>query len=157
MSIYLPLLVDKQVAAAEKDVSLRPGRSELILLADDDFHVLEALSSILESANYRVVTAADGELAMAAFDKHADQLDMAIVDMIMPKASGLQAAEHMSQARQDFPVVLMTGYDKQGAMISQQDCHYAVLRKPWDLHHLNHVLSTALDSPTRLNAGNAPA
>ena len=156
MSIYLPLSVDKQVAAVEKDASLRPGRGELILLADDDLHVLDALSSILESANYRVVTAADGELAMAAFDKHADQLDMAIVDMVMPKASGLQAAEHMSQAHQNFPVALMTGYDKQGAMISQQDCHYAVLRKPWDIHQLNSVLGAALDSSDRLNAGNAP-
>jgi len=156
MSIYLPLSADKQVAAVEEDVSLRPGCGELILLADDDFHVLEALSSILESANYRVVTAANGELAMAAFDKHADQLDMAIVDMIMPKASGLQAAEHMIQARKEFSVTLMTGYDKQGAMISQQERHYAVLRKPWDIHRLNHVLSAALDSPDRVNAGNAP-
>jgi len=156
MSIYLPLSADKQVAAVEEDVSLRPGCGELILLADDDFHVLEALSSILESANYRVVTAANGELAMAAFDKHADQLDMAIVDMIMPKASGLQAAEHMIQARKEFSVTLMTGYDKQGAMISQQERHYAVLRKPWDIHQLNSVLSAALDSPDRVNAGNAP-
>jgi len=156
MSIYLPLSEEAQVAAVEEDASLRPGRGELILLADDDFHVLEALSSILESANYRVVTTTNGMLAMAAFDEHADQLDMAIVDMIMPKASGLEAAEHMTQTRKGFPVTLMTGYDKQGSVISPQESHYPVLRKPWEIHRLNSVLSAALDSPDRVSAGNAP-
>jgi CheY-like chemotaxis protein len=97
---------------------LRRGDGQLILLADDNASVLEALSTILENANYRVLSAVDGEEALRLFCQHGDKLDMAILDMVMPKASGMQAARHMSRARDGFPAVLMTGYDKQGAMVA---------------------------------------
>jgi len=147
MSVYLPLSANKDATIVEKDASLQRGNREFILLADDDFHVLEALSSILESANYRVVTANNGEQAMSVFDQHSDQLDMAIVDMVMPKASGLQAAEHMTRQHKHFPVTLMTGYDKQGSIISKKNDHYPLLRKPWNINNLNNVLSVSLHNP----------
>jgi PAS domain S-box-containing protein len=144
MSVYLPLSVGVPDDAHEKTTSLRQGKGELILVADDNTSVLEALSSILESINYRVLKASNGEHAMQLFNEHAEQLDMAILDMVMPKASGMQAARHMSSKRKDFKVVLMTGYDKQEAILSEKDMHYPILRKPWQLTNLNDVLITSL-------------
>ena len=145
ISAYLPLQADQAAENVEKDISVRPGQGELILLADDDEHVLEALSSMLETANYRVLAAVNGAHAKALFDEHADQLDMAILDMVMPKASGLQAATYMTTSKQHFPVTLMTGYDKEGSLIAGEDDRYPVLRKPWNISNLNSVLSTSLD------------
>jgi len=144
MSVYLPLSVNKHAEAHEKTTSLRQGQGELILVADDNSGVLEALSHILESVNYRVLKASNGEHAMQLFNEHAEQLDMAILDMVMPKASGMQAAKHMSSKRKGFKVVLMTGYDKQEAVLSKKDMPYQVLRKPWRLTNLNDVLVTSL-------------
>ncbi len=149
MSVYLPLSAGEQGEVLEKTALLRQGAGELILVADDNTSVLEALSSILESINYRVLRASNGEHAMQLFNEHAGELDMAILDMVMPKASGMQAARHMSRTRKDFKVVLMTGYDKQDAMLSKQDMPYQVLRKPWSITNLNNVLVTAL--PKQLN------
>ncbi len=143
MSVYLPLSAGEQSQAQEDTISLRPGEGELILVADDNSSVLEALSNILESTNYRVLKASNGEHAISLFDEHAEQLDMAILDMVMPKASGMQAAKHMIGQRKGFQVVLMTGYDKQDAMLSETDMPYQVLRKPWRLTNLNHVLVTS--------------
>jgi len=146
LSVYLPLSVDEHAETQVKTTSLRQGQGELILVADDNSSVLEALSNILESVNYRVLKASDGEHAIRLFNEHAEQLDMAILDMVMPKASGMQAAKHMSSKRKDFSVVLMTGYDKQEAMLSEKDTPYQVLRKPWSLANLNDVLATSLAS-----------
>jgi len=145
MSIYLPLSTGEHDEVHEKSTSLRQGAGELILVADDNTGVLEALSSILESANYRVLKACNGEHAMALFNEHAEQLDMAILDMVMPKASGMEAARHMSGVRKDFAVVLMTGYDKHEAILPDRDTPYLVLRKPWRLSNLNDVLARSLE------------
>ena len=149
MSVYLPLAAGKQGEKQEKTALLRQGAGELILVADDNSSVLEALSSILESINYRVLRASNGEHAMQLFNEHEGELDMAILDMVMPKASGMQAARLMSHTRKNFKVVLMTGYDKQDAMLSKKDMPYQVLRKPWSLTNLNNVLVTSL--PKQLN------
>ncbi|MDQ6959820.1 MAG: ATP-binding protein, partial [Mariprofundaceae bacterium] len=153
VSIYLPQSANQTCAPDDKTETLRRGHGELILVADDNSHVLEALSSILESVNYRVLTAVDGEHAMQIFDQHADQLDMAILDMVMPKASGMQAARHMLSMNRNFPVTLMTGYDKDGALLSKEDAGYMVLRKPWSLGNLNGVLECALKK--RVNGAQA--
>jgi len=144
MSIYLPLSASEYADAGEQATSLRQGQGELILVADDNTSVLDALSNILESSNYRVLKASNGEHAMQLFNEHTEQLDMAILDMVMPKASGIQAARHMNSRRKDFKVVLMTGYDKQEAILSEEDAPYSVLRKPWRLSNLNDVLTISL-------------
>jgi len=145
LSIYLPLSDDAHLDAPQVQVSqLRSGNGEWILLADDDVHVLEALSAILESANYRVLKAANGEQAMQLFNTHAAKLDMAILDVVMPKASGIQAAGHMRRKNKHFPVTLMTGYDKEGSLLSKTDAAFPVLRKPWTLANLNDVLAASL-------------
>jgi len=152
LSIYLPLTTDKHVDLRENAAQLRHGHGEWVLVADDDSHVLEALVSILENANYQVLAAVNGSHAMELFNEHAEQLDMAILDMVMPKTSGLQAAEHMLSMRKDFSVVLMTGYDKQGAVLPDQNSPYPMLRKPWDINNLNSVLETSLSHKQDVSA-----
>jgi len=153
MSIYLPLSASEHAEAGEQSTQMRQGQGELILVADDNTSVLEALSNILESSNYRILKASNGKHAMQLFNEHAEQLDMAILDMVMPKASGIQAARHMNSLRKDFKVVLMTGYDKQEAILSEEDAPYPVLRKPWRLSNLNDVLTTSL--PKHINGAQA--
>jgi len=143
LSIYLPVTTDK-LSQVDSDEQLRRGDGELILVADDNNHVLEALSSILESANYHVLQATNGEHAIQVFTDHAEDVNIAILDVVMPRATGLQAAEHMQQIRKDFPIVMMTGYDKQEALLQKEHASYPVLRKPWNLANLNDVLASSL-------------
>jgi len=146
VSLWLPTLQNEVVSVADKDVLLRPGDGELLLVADDDQIVLEALSAILEGANYRVLQASSGVDALHLFEKHENELDMVILDMVMPEGTGVEVANQMHARQGALPIVLMTGYDRDNALPSYLDGSRLILRKPWDIEQLNHVLNQSLSS-----------
>jgi two-component system phosphate regulon response regulator PhoB len=80
-----------------------------ILVADDDPDVLEVIKAILEHEGFRVRTARDGEQAYKLVRRKA--FDAVILDVAMPKASGLKVLKLMrrSSRLKDVPVMLITG------------------------------------------------
>ncbi|TLS65488.1 PAS domain S-box protein [Mariprofundus erugo] len=151
ITLWLPVAIEAYEADAQKEVTLRRGSGELLLLADDDHVVLDALSEILEGANYRVLSASSGEEALSLFARYEGQLDMAILDVVMPSGTGIEVARHMRSRQHGLPVVFMTGYDRQNALITD-DSGRMMLRKPWNIGQLNHVLECSLsaeDHPRR--------
>ncbi len=79
-----------------------------ILLVDDSKTLLMIGGMILSKAPYRVVTAADG---IEAIEKaHAEQPDLILLDMAMPKLDGLEACRRLKldQATRHIPVIMVT-------------------------------------------------
>ena len=75
-----------------------------ILLADDDPDILEVVSVLLASEGYRVDAARDGleALALARYP-----FDLAILDVMMPKASGLEVCERL-RLSSNAPILFLT-------------------------------------------------
>jgi DNA-binding response OmpR family regulator len=80
-----------------------------ILVADDEPDVLEVIKAILEHEGFRVRTARDGEQAFKSLRKY--DFDAAILDVEMPKATGIRVLKLMrrSSKLKDIPVMLITG------------------------------------------------
>ncbi|MDP9440234.1 MAG: response regulator, partial [Actinomycetota bacterium] len=78
---------------------------ETILLVDDDAALLEVTSIVLASEGYRVVTAGDGTEALRALDD--EDLDLVILDVMLPRMSGFEVLKKMREGS-DVPVVLLT-------------------------------------------------
>jgi len=77
-----------------------------ILIADDDYSLLEQLQQILTSMRYIVETAADGEKAL---DKLFETpFDLIILDIMMPNIDGLTVLEDARKAGIDAPVLMLT-------------------------------------------------
>jgi len=148
--IYLPLSQHKEIIPDMYAKQVRPGNGERILIADDDENVRWALCDILESANYRTIEASNGEEAMTLFAKHAEQLDMVILDVVMPKATGVEVADYIQLSQKQFPIAFMTGYDKEQALSMKTDGSHSLLRKPWNIEQLNAVLDRGLRKSTDL-------
>ena len=72
---------------------LQNTNSPVILIADDDRDILSIIETILQEDGYQTLTASDGEQAVMLVQKHAVQL--LILDIMMPKMNGLQAATQM--------------------------------------------------------------
>lgn len=87
------------------------GGDEAILLAEDDDEVREQLARLLEEAGYRVLTAADGEEAVEIFGRHRDEVDLVLLDVVMPRMGGRTAAERIRGLRPDIRVLFASGYD----------------------------------------------
>jgi CheY-like chemotaxis protein len=72
--------------------------------------VREVVVDMLERAGYRVLTAPDGERAVAMFREHQAVIDLVLLDVVMPKLSGPDAFEEMRAIKPSLRAVFTSGY-----------------------------------------------
>ena len=81
-----------------------------ILVVDDDPDILDAVTMILESQGYQVVTARDGIEGLATLK--AEQPDLMILDLMMPKMDGFAVCKELQDPRwskhKDIPILILT-------------------------------------------------
>jgi len=81
-----------------------------ILLVDDDPDILDAITMILESQGYQVVTARDGVEGLA--NLKAEKPDLMILDLLMPKMDGFAVCKELQDPRwakyRDIPILILT-------------------------------------------------
>jgi two-component system OmpR family response regulator len=77
-----------------------------ILVVDDDHEIRKLLGRYLVEQGFRATLAADGREFRARLE--ADRYDMAIIDVLLPDASGLELCRHVRQTMPRLPVILVT-------------------------------------------------
>lgn len=118
-----------------------------ILVADDAASVAAAIELVLKSAGHHVVVANDGEIAVDYLKRQS--FDLAVLDIWMPKKSGLDVLKDIRLAHPTMPVILVSGGGP-GATLEQAtmmaDLYKAtqVLYKPFEDEELLSAVDTAL-------------
>ncbi|MBN2580965.1 MAG: response regulator [Pirellulales bacterium] len=118
-----------------------------ILFADEQAHVRQLLKEQFEEEGYRVVLAQNGGEALTmAGEEHPD---VAVLDLLMPRAGGVDVAEIMMDIHPDLPVIFFTAHDD----VCQRDpraCRVtACIEKSEDLTELKRIISAILAGDTR--------
>ena len=108
--IYLPQTVERKVVEEGEDGVQAEGGHETILIAEDEPLVLKLMQSILEKRGYRVISARDGEEAIRVFQESNPEIDLVLLDVIMPKISGRKAFNMIKTINPTVPVMFSTGY-----------------------------------------------
>jgi signal transduction histidine kinase/DNA-binding response OmpR family regulator len=108
--IYLPLTAEARREAVMEPEEPVPGGTETILIAEDNELVRDLLTSVLSEAGYRVIVAIDGEEAVRKFRDNADSIQLLILDMIMPKMSGMEASYEIRKVRPGIRIIFSSGY-----------------------------------------------
>lgn len=85
------------------------GGGETVLLAEDEPAIRRLARLTLERRGYRVLEAEDGEAAVALFEAHRCEIALVLLDVSMPRRSGLEALRAMRAAAPTLPAVVMTG------------------------------------------------
>ena len=146
--VYLPVAREPAVAPPH-DAPAGPApvaRGETILLAEDDDMVRRLTLSILERAGYAVLVARDGNQAIEAFEKYADQIDLVLVDVVMPGQSGRAVHDAVRRLRPDTPVLFASGYSYDELETGGLDPNTVeVIAKPYRSADLLRRLRTLLD------------
>ncbi len=119
--------------------------SGTILVVDDDATVRSALVEILESYGYATLQAEDGLQAIAAFERHRNEVDLVILDMTMPQMGGRQALERLREIAPDVRVILSTGYSRLRDGQEPLDAGVnAFLQKPYPVSELLNAIRSVL-------------
>ena len=77
-----------------------------ILVADDDKNIRLLLTRVLENAGYTVAATKDGQEALEVLDR--EQIDLAVVDVMMPVMDGYELTEAIRASREDLPILMVS-------------------------------------------------
>src|SRR6266550_9099946 len=81
-----------------------------VLLVDDDPEFLSALSPLLNTAGYSVITAKDAKEARSVLDDHRVFINAAIIDLELPEIGGFQIIGELARAqKRPIPIMAVTG------------------------------------------------
>ena len=112
--IYLPraeaLASATSVAAAPSSGRSRPPRGTTVLVVEDDVPLRRVTGRILRHQGYNVLEAGDAEHAKKIFAAAADNIDLLLTDVVMPKMSGPELARELSAQRPSLRVLFVSGY-----------------------------------------------
>jgi len=145
-SLYLPPGKLEHETVVEQLQPPVGGQGELVLVVDDDEDITSMLCEVLRDNGYRAVHAADGEQAVAVYECRAGEIDLVLLDMIMPKMNGRKAYARLVEIDPAVRVVISTGYsDHDDAIELLKQGAHAIIQKPYQVTELLQVLRRALN------------
>jgi PAS domain S-box-containing protein len=107
--VFLPAKEEATEVEAAEDSTVPMGHGETILVVDDEKTLQDLLRPTLEKKNFKVLTAFDGNEAIAVYKKNQDKIDIVLLDMLMPKLSGISAIPELRLINPQIKIIGMTG------------------------------------------------
>ncbi len=145
--IYLPRVADAVRDSTPAPPVTSARGSETLLLAEDVEGLRLLAIRILEGAGYKVLTAANGEEALAVLERHTEPVHLLITDVVMPGMSGRMLAERFEITHPGIKVLYMSGYtDDVIVRHGLVDNGSAFLAKPFSAAQLTRKVREVLDS-----------
>ncbi len=114
------------------------------LVVEDDLEIGKFTARILDQAGYQVLTASDGQEALALLDTR--DVDVLVTDLAMPRLDGLELISELRQSNRLLPVVATSGEDYT-TFLKIAICLGAsvMLLKPYTPQQLTEAVQEALD------------
>lgn len=119
-----------------------PGK---ILLVDDEDVILEVGAEMIHSLGYEVLTARSGQEALDIYSAQGHEVDLVILDLIMPDMGGGSAFDRLKEIDANVRVLLSSGYGVNGEAteILERGCT-SFIQKPFRLSDLADKLTEIL-------------
>jgi PAS domain S-box-containing protein len=128
---------------------LKPGLegNETILLVDDEPMVRDLGTEILRGYGYQVVEAADGVEALEIFNHKRAEIDLVILDLLMPKLSGKETLERLRQLDSTLKILICSGYGTREpeSQLLAGDRQTPLVHKPFKPEELVYAVRKILD------------
>jgi PAS domain S-box-containing protein len=129
-------------AEQTEEGALISGRGKTVLLVEDNEMIQLVNRRILEKLEFRVIEASDGSSAVELFRKQLDEIDIVVLDYMMPGMKGDRVFHALHSLKPDLPIIMLSGYSEPEVKARLLDAGlYAWGDKPISLHEFSRVLS----------------
>lgn len=144
--IYLPASAKRLMKEKTRREDVLTG-SEMILLVDDEEMVADIGKDMLEKLGYKIIVANHGHEATKLLKTNHDQVDLVILDMIMPEMSGGETFNRLRAIKPDVKILLSSGYSLNGqaSEIMQRGCN-GFIQKPFNVKQISRKIREILDT-----------
>jgi len=149
-ALYLPA-APQTAAPSPTDTDFVPPRAggETVLVVDDEAGIRSIARVTLEKHGYRVLTAKEGDDALAVFASAKDQIRTVVTDMMMPGMDGPALVRALREQAPGLPIVGMTGVAERAQVEDVEALQLvALLTKPFPPIELLRTLYIALHTPS---------
>ena len=144
--IYFPSIDGKLRLEEKKSEDALTGGTETILLVDDDKHILNLGLEMLSNFGYTVFTAPDGESALEFYKDKQGEIDLIIVDLIMPGMGGKKFLEELLKRNPKAKVIMSSGHAPNGPVKTAITAGAkSFIGKPYETHQILHEVRRVLD------------
>ncbi|MHC1697170.1 MAG: ATP-binding protein [Geobacteraceae bacterium] len=101
---------DKDKPCCQPITDRYPSGTEIVLVAEDDYSVRTLTKNLLQENGYTIIEAVNGEEAVRKFMDHAGEVQLLLLDVIMPKKNGWEVYDTIRQVRPEIRTIFMSGY-----------------------------------------------
>jgi CheY-like chemotaxis protein len=136
-TIYLPASEAEVIQEKESIVSIMRGTGT-ILLIDDEEMIISVGQELLTELGYKVLIAQSGLEAIEIYRQKYQDIDLVIMDMIMPGMGGGEAYDRLKEINPGVKVLLSSGYsiNGQATKILKRGCD-GFIQKPFNMKQLS--------------------
>jgi len=145
--IYLPRVDEPLEELKEKmEVAEIPHGSETVLVVEDEDQLRKLIAQVLQNQGYKTLEASCGHDALKIFKEQKESIHMLLVDVVMPRMSGVQLVEQCKEVGQELKVLYMSGYaERMTAYPEVFETETNYIRKPFSVQSLARRVREVLD------------
>ena len=146
LNLYLPASVMEAEKKQLINDEIQEG-SGTVLLVDDEEIILSVAEEMIQTLGYNVLTAANGQAAIATYEAEKDTIGLVVLDLIMPGMGGGDVFDRLKAIDPDVKVLLSSGYsiDGQAAAIMKRGCR-GFIQKPFSIQELSQKIGQIMAS-----------
>jgi PAS domain S-box-containing protein len=108
--VCLPLIETAVVNTEVSEPVMPQGGSETILLVEDNDVVRYLINDLFTDSGYTVIMAADGEEALVKFEKFRDEINLLVLDVVLPKKNGKEIRDEIRKLSPGMKAIFLSGY-----------------------------------------------
>ncbi len=113
--IYLPVKEEKVIepaVASRTQVKKMKKTKPTVLIVDDEYNIRSMMKEIMEMNGFSVYTAGNGEEGVETFLRHKEDIDLVILDMVMPVMDGRAAFKEIKKISSQQKILIISGYSR---------------------------------------------
>ncbi len=143
--VHSPVVKAGRILETEPLAMVSPPRRKTILVVEDEEMVRELVHRRLIALGYDTIEASDGEEGVAIYQDRHHEIDLVLLDFVMPRMNGVEAFRELTKIKPDVKVILSSGYTEDVVLEEFSGVRPAgILHKPYVIEELHSQLKRVL-------------
>lgn len=145
-TVFLPYGTKKPIK--EKKEAIDKTGTGKILVVDDEKFVLSLSKDLLKRLGYNVILADNGDKAVEIYKKNIHQIDLVLLDIIMPGKDGIETFQTLKKINPHIKVLFFSGFNKNNKLKEiLEEGKVGFIEKPFNMKMLSDALNKLLGGP----------
>jgi two-component system, cell cycle sensor histidine kinase and response regulator CckA len=142
--ILLPLSTEISRETVSTESPALHGKGK-VMVVDDETIVRDLTATLLSRMGFETVCFANGKQAIDYFKEHHAEVDLAIIDLVMPEMDGKSCVQQMYKTDPALKAIITSGFAHESVMTESGDEHiHGFIQKPFTLKQLADLVTRIL-------------